>query len=191
MYDKMKLEMRGEGGTDLFTSNCGLLQGETTSPILFSLFVNDLERSLRSGNMGTRIQDHIFRALIFADDTVIFSETREGLQEGLSNLYNYCVKWGLIVNVNKTKVVVFKKGGRLSSKDVWLYGNVHVPIVNMYKYLGFSLSSSGSFAGCIQDLTNSARRALFAVKCCYSRNPEISPHLQLKLFNSLVQWFPK
>ena len=91
------------------SSNFGLLQGETTSHILFSLFVNDLEHSLSSDKMGTRIQDHIFRTLIFADDTVIFSESREGLQEGLNNLYKYCIKWGLTVNVSKTKVVVFKK----------------------------------------------------------------------------------
>ena len=187
MYDKLKLEMRGNKNEQYFESNRGLLQGETTSPILFSLFVNDLEHALSSGRVGTNIQDILIKFLMFADDTVIFSESREGLQEGLNSLYRYCTKWGLTVNVDKTKIVVFRKGGRLSVKDIWYYGNLFIQIVDSYKYLGFNLKSSGSFSNCIQDLTNSARRALFAVKCCFSRNPELSPSLQLKLFSSLVE----
>ena len=126
------------------------------------------------------------KVLMFADDTAIFSETREGLQAGLDDLFKYCTKWGLIVNVNKTKIVVFRKGGRLSAKDVWYYGGRKVDIAKSYKYLGYTLSSSGSFASCFQDLINSARRALFAVKCRISGNPELTPKIQLKLFNSLA-----
>ena len=39
---------------------------------------------------------------MFADDTVIFNESREGLQEGFNSLYRFCTKWGLTVNVDKT-----------------------------------------------------------------------------------------
>jgi len=47
--------------------------------------------------------------LLYADDIVIFSETQEGLQEGLNVLSKYCEKWKLVVNVNKTtKVMVFE-----------------------------------------------------------------------------------
>ena len=179
--------MRGGEGNNLFMSNCGLLQGESTSPILFSLFINDLELFLDNSQIGTTIQGLCMKLLMFADDAAIFSETREGLQAGLDNLHSFCSKWGLIVNVNKTKVVVFRKGGKLSSKDVWYYGNKLVETVPSLKYLGFNLSSSGSFANCIQDLTTSARRALFGIKCCLDKYPELPPALQLKLFNRLIE----
>ena len=48
---------------------------------------------------------------MYADDMVIFSETKEGLQKGLNNLDVYCWKWDISVNTRKTKVVVFRKGG--------------------------------------------------------------------------------
>ena len=51
--------------------------------------------------------------LLYADDIVIFSETDEGLQSGLDILYKYCQTWKLKVNINKTKVIVFRKGGLL------------------------------------------------------------------------------
>ena len=52
--------------------------------------------------------------LLFADDAVIFSETIEGLQESLNNLAWYCDKWNLTVNIDKTKIMVFRKGAALN-----------------------------------------------------------------------------
>ena len=51
--------------------------------------------------------------LLYADDIVIFSNTSEGLQKGLDILSDYCQKWKLTVNIDKTKVMVFRKGGIL------------------------------------------------------------------------------
>ena len=58
---------------------------------------------------------------MFADDTAIFSETIEGLQIGINSVSDYCKKWGITVNVEKTKIVVFKKGGRLAKSEKWSY----------------------------------------------------------------------
>ena len=42
--------------SDLFESNVGLFQGVITSPILFSLFLNDIEMHLQENiNMGITI----------------------------------------------------------------------------------------------------------------------------------------
>jgi negative regulator of genetic competence, sporulation and motility len=51
---------------------------------------------------------------MYADDMVFFSESVEGLQAMLDTLYNYTEKWKLSVNINKTKIVVFRNGGILS-----------------------------------------------------------------------------
>ena len=51
--------------------------------------------------------------LLYADDIVIFSETEKGLQTGLDILYAYCQSWKFKVNIQKTKVMVFRKGGFL------------------------------------------------------------------------------
>ena len=171
---------------DFFYSKCGLLQGESTSPLLFSIFVNDLENNLQDVSLGTRIQDVVIQLLLFADDMALFSETREGLQKGLDNLGNYCTKWGITVNTRKTKVVVFRKGGKLGRLDVWSYMGRNIEVVTFFKYLGCFLSSGGSFAKCIQELTNSARRALFSVKKYFAKNEEILTSMKLKLFDSMV-----
>ena len=46
--------------------------------------------------------------LLFADQRMIVSKTKEGLQEWLNNLQTFCLRWDLTVNVQKTKIVVFR-----------------------------------------------------------------------------------
>ena len=42
------------------------------------------------------------------------SETEEGLKHSLFLLENYCYRWKLTVNDTKTKVMIFRKGGRVN-----------------------------------------------------------------------------
>ena len=44
--------------------------------------------------------------LLYADDIVIMAETEDELIKGLSLLEEYCDKWKLCVNTNKTKAMV-------------------------------------------------------------------------------------
>ena len=184
MYSKIRLGVRGDGRT--FDSHLGLLQGESTSPILFSLFVNDLEGELTSNSIGTRAMDLLIKLIKFADDMAIFSETREGLQAGLDNLSDYCKKWGISVNIPKTKIVVFRKGGRLGQEDRWTFNGTFLEVVSAFKYLGVWLGTTGSFTKCFKELKNSGNRALFQLRTYFAKNPEILPSVQLKLFNSMV-----
>ena len=48
--------------------------------------------------------------ILYADDTVLLAESAEELQSELNYLYEYCEKWNLKVNTNKSKVIVFFKG---------------------------------------------------------------------------------
>ena len=86
----------------------------------------------------------------------------------------------------KTKIMVFRKGGRLSCKDKWFLDGKQIDIVPYFKYLGCFFSSSGSFAKCISELTNSARKAFFALKKYFVYNKEILQSIQINMFNSMV-----
>lgn len=79
--------------------------------MLFSLFLKDLETHLHE-NWSADIeidQMNIF-LLLFADDTAIISETPNGLQKHLNTLHTYYERWGLTVNIGKTKVMIFRRG---------------------------------------------------------------------------------
>ena len=186
LYEKMKLEVKQGKKGNSFSSSTGILQGECTSPIFFSFFVNDLENSISTDNDGIEVYDIFIRLLMYADDMVIFSDSESGLQEALNNLKFYCNKWGISVNTKKTKVVVFKKGSFSANSGQWVYGDHILEVVPYFKYLGLSISANGSFAYHFKETVNSARRALFGLRKSFNDNPEIYPKMKIDLFNSMV-----
>ena len=47
------------------------------------------------------------------DDMVLIAESPQNLQKMLDTLYDNCNEWKLEVNVQKTKIVAFRNGGKL------------------------------------------------------------------------------
>ena len=123
LYSHIKVCVKHNGQlTDYFNSTSGLLQGEVMSPILFSLYVNDFEIHFVHENCpSVDIQLINLFLLMYADDTVIMSEAREGLQNMLDSLVSYTKKWNLTVNIDKTKTMVFRNGKKLRDDEIWTY----------------------------------------------------------------------
>ena len=51
---------------------------------------------------------------IYADDLVLLSETKEGLQKSINELYSYTKEWFLEINSKKTKCLTFGRGRKTS-----------------------------------------------------------------------------
>lgn len=47
------------------------------------------------------------------------------------------------MNVNKTKIIVFRNGGKLASNEQWFYKASLIETVNFFKYLGFWFNFNG------------------------------------------------
>jgi hypothetical protein len=77
---------------------------------LFNVFINDITKKFENNKSTVlKLIDSDIGCLLFADDLLILSETKEGLQNSLNNLSNYCDNWQLAINVNKTKSMIFKQ----------------------------------------------------------------------------------
>ena len=60
--------------------------------------------------------DHLVTCLMYVDDIVLLSNSKEGLQNSLSNLKEFCDSWNLKINIEKTKIIIFNKSGKLLKK---------------------------------------------------------------------------
>ena len=74
MYSETKSCVKHFGTlSEFFSSDVGLLQGDVISPMLFSLFLNDIEMSLqRTASVGITLEQLSLYLLMFAYDAVIF-----------------------------------------------------------------------------------------------------------------------
>ena len=57
--------------------------------------------------LALKNQEDVF-SLMYAEDAVLFSKTKQGMQIMLDKLSNYCNTWSLKVNTDKTNVMVFE-----------------------------------------------------------------------------------
>ena len=104
MYDQTKIMLKLNGKITMpIQTSKGVRQGCILSPRLFNLFINDIPlifdqlcHPVQLGNM--RIQ-----CLMYADDIVLLSESKEGLQRCLAKLETYTEKWKMKLNHKKTK----------------------------------------------------------------------------------------
>ena len=110
----------------------------------------------------------------------------EGLQDSLDCLYDYCTKWGLFVNIDKTKVVVFPKGGVLSHNDFWLYSDIKLEIVDVINYLVLNLSYTGKFSRTQINIADRGLRAFYALKRDVHELVNPSAAMLCRLFDKLV-----
>ena len=120
---------------------------------------------------------------MFADDLVLLSESAGGLQKCLNNLQTYCEKWSLTINTEKTKVIIFNKGGYKISRRSFMIMNSNIEIVQKYCYLGIIFSSTGNFKNACDALYDKALKAFYKFK---QLHPQNNVKIALQLFDTLI-----
>ena len=83
--------------------------------------------------------------------TTLLASAVIGLQNQLNVLCVAAERLCLTVNLDKSKVIVFRKGGFLAAKEKWFLGGAVVEVVNNYKYLGLTFSTGHSFTAAMED----------------------------------------
>ena len=202
MYQKSKscVLVNGEK-SQFFSSFAGVRQGEILSPLLFAFYINDLENFFISKNinplknlskMSEKIADQMglqpnfimnLLALYYADDTILMSESPAELQKSLDELYNYCQKWKLKVNEDKTKILCFSK--KCKNEPTFLYNNQKLENVKDFVYLGVTLTTNGISQKSVQARIPPTHRAIFSTLSMCRAN-ELPIDLTLELFHKIV-----
>ena len=136
MYNKNNQCLKLNGWvTGQFPSIKGVKQGCVLSPILFNIFLNDLPTYFNKACKPIIINNEHINCLMYADDVLLLSESKEGLSECLNQLYAYNKKWCLTINKRKTKVITFQVSGKTKKLNI-KYNNTLLEETNEYKYLG-------------------------------------------------------
>ena len=121
--------------TDQLPQNIGVPQGDRLAPLLFTVFIADLDIFLRKTGVTV---------VFYADDLAIGHTDLSKLQRALLTLGKYCEKNDLEVNTEKTKVMKMRKAGRLCLYDLLTYKNTALEFVNTFNYMGAVLQTNAN-----------------------------------------------
>ena len=73
--------------SDFFDSNIGVKQGDTSSTLLFLLFINDILSNINTDIDGLFTLNEVkLFLLVFADDAILFAQKPDALQCMLNDL---------------------------------------------------------------------------------------------------------
>lgn len=190
LYQQSQVQIRVE---DKLTPPCkitkGVITGDSISPLNFVIFINDLEDYLRSHGMeGVSVTSTVdILLLLYADDLILMGSSPVDLQKKLTLLFSYCQENKMQVNESKSKVVIFRRGGRISRFDVFHYGDRRLEVCSDYNYLGILFSSHGVFHKASQQALSKGRLAIANVKNILSNSKTDSYEGRMKLFDAIVK----
>ena len=194
MYDNIKSRIKHQNEfSAFFPSDCGVRQGENLSPLLFAIYLNDLESFLLSGGVDTidleiLSQESItyvkLLILLYADDTIIFSCDKDNFQKALDNFQEYCQTWKLKINYSKTKVMIFNAR---RTNIFFNIGGHNIEITDKYKYLGVLFSKSGSFLNARKHIIEQSRKAMHLL-LIRANNLDIPLDLQIRVRKSTPKY---
>ena len=162
LYKKAKSCVKHPSGfiSEIFPSQVGVRQGDNLSPLLFSLYLNDLETELCRkynglSNLSDLIENKIvfddivvymkLNSLLYADDTIIMAESKADLKTALNTLGTYCTDWDLSVNISKTNIIVFSKG-KIRNIPEFTFLDEKIEVAFEYKYQGVIFNYNGNFS---------------------------------------------
>ena len=191
VYESVKACVRDKSEySEYFECPQGVKQGCLLSPLMFSFFVNELAVELSNhGKHGIQLipgAAELF-LLLFADDVILLSNTVVGLQNQLNLLKSEADRLHLTVNLNKTKIMVFRMGGHLARREKWLYGKDEVEVVNSYQYLGMTFTTKLSLSVALSSVCVKGRRGVMEILKSLRKLNTFDPSIFWKLFDAQVE----
>ena len=183
MYSNSKGQIKLAGHlSKCFDIDKGTKQRHPLSPDLFKHYLGGLSSLLEFENCP-QLASLIISHLLWADDLMMLSLDGKTAQKQLDALHN-CNKWGLEVNMDKTKVII--TGHETNLKQNFKLGNMNVKYTDEYCYLGLVLNKSGSLKTAQTTLKTKSMRTLFGLKGTVNKS-KISLRAQTTLFDSLIK----
>jgi hypothetical protein len=146
--DTFSVLLDGKPGSRKFNVNAGVHEGSPLSPLLFIIFIAGLIDKLKStgaDRYGVRLADGSWLfCMLYADDVLLLSTSRDGLQHLINVTCSHFASLGLTVNPGKSDIVIFD-GGRRANPRQFDIASMSKLATEEAKYLGVIFHRGGKW----------------------------------------------
>jgi hypothetical protein len=158
IYETSKASLTVGTCGEKFSLERGVKQGDPMSPKLFNAVLESVFRSLKWENYGIQIENRRLSNLRFADDVVLFAESKNELIEMIQSLKVASKTVGLEMNEEKSKII------NNSGDDDYYVDGSKIEVVEDYKYLGQVISFKNRQSKEVDVRISAAWRSFWALK---------------------------
>ena len=160
----------------------GVRQGGVLSPILFTVYVDDLLKELEENGVGCFWSHYFAGAMCYADDIALLAPSPSALRQMLTTCSSFATSHSLLFNANKTQLIRFSRHPMASSSTPVLFFNtLELKLTRSVTHLGHiltqDLSDNEDITSCQKDLCRKANCMLHTFSCC-------DPFTKTELFRS-------
>ena len=124
--------------------------------------------------------------LLYADDIALLAPSAENLQSLLDIVFDWCQKFRMSINEEKTNIVHFRRKSEPQDSFGFSFGDTVLNTVDKYKYLGCVLNEFLDYSCTMDILAESSSRALASIINTSIKESSLPFKTFTKLYNSCV-----
>ena len=167
--------------SDSFPISNGVRQGGVLSPILFTIYIDDLLDNLRNCGVGC-FWDSVFAgAMGYADDVVLLSPSPAALRIMLHCCEDFAFERGLQFNPSKTQLIRFSWSSSSSCTARFNFCGQQLSFSDTVTHLGHLLHYNLSD---VPDINHKLRDMVKKANCLLASFPRVGPIILTRLFQS-------
>ena len=117
----------------------GITQEDSLSPTLFNIIMDEIMTEVKRVERGYRMGDKEIKAICYADDVVLISDSEDDLQRLLYKFEQTAPAFNMLISTSKTQCLTIAKEPLRCKLAV--YGKSMEQVMN-FKYLGVTITSS-------------------------------------------------
>ncbi|CAK1597701.1 unnamed protein product [Parnassius mnemosyne] len=160
----------------------GLPQGSVLSPLLYSLYTHDLDRSV----------NYLGNVLQYADDIALFvtdastAKATSRLSQAVNYLNNWLFEHGLSISPLKCSTVVFSRRRQIPEVSIYIE-NTLIPTENQVKFLGVILYNKMTGIPHLSYIASKCEKNLNVIRSLSGAWWGSHPYSQKLLYNALIR----
>lgn len=176
--------------SDKFTITRSIKQGGILSMLNLCIYMHDIHAYIDEYfNHGLYCDDLYVGSLCYADDVMLMSPSKYGLDHMMHKVWDYSCKWRFTFSPSKTKCMVFGENKRTNRRNTnnrtFNLGDQVIDEVTHYNHLGVTLCSYDSSEERTINACSKGNRSLASLNACGTSHTKLYPYVSSFLWNRI------